>query len=118
MIAMKSGRGGLPAVLCLLSIVGWSTSAPAAGDADAAKGLVVEHCVECHAVPGYGAESLATLDAPAFDAIAAAPETYTAARLRAFLQKPHWPMGQFRLSPNDIENILAFIKTTRPAPGQ
>ncbi len=118
MTAMKSGPGGLTAALCLFSVLGWSTGASAAGDADAAKGLVVEHCIECHAVPGYRAESLATVDAPSFDAIAAAPQTYTAARLRAFLQQPHWPMGQFRLSAKDIENILAFIETTRPTPGQ
>ncbi len=118
MNAMKSGSSELFTALWLFPILAWSTGASAAGDADAAKGLIVEHCIECHAVPGYGAESLPTVDAPSFDAIAAAPETYTPARLRSFLQKPHWPMGQFRLSPKDIDNVLAFIEATRPVPGQ
>ncbi len=118
MNAMEPGPGGLLAALFLSSCLGWSAGALAAGDADAAKGLIVEHCIECHAVPGYGAHSLATVDAPAFDSIATAPETYTEARLRAFLQRPHWPMAQFRLSPKDIENVLAFIEKMRPTSAQ
>jgi hypothetical protein len=42
--------------------------------------------------------------------IAKNQDVYSPARLRAFLQKPHWPMTQFILSPGDIDNILAFIE--------
>ena len=45
----------------------------AAGDPDAAKGIVVEHCVGCHEVPGYGREGLATVEALSFRKLADNP---------------------------------------------
>lgn len=99
------------AVLTILSVslCGWE--AKAAGNPDAAKGLVVEHCSECHAVPGYSAEGLPAVAAPPFQVIADDPETYTNRRLHTFLRQPHWPMGQFSLSPSDIDNIVAYLKS-------
>jgi cytochrome c553 len=89
-------------------------TAAAAGDPDAATGLIAEKCTSCHEVPGYKARfERADLGAPAFETIAKNPDLYTPARLRAFLQKPHWPMTQFILSPSDIDNILAFIERLR-----
>jgi cytochrome c553 len=89
-------------------------TAAAAGDPDAATGLIADKCTSCHEVPGYKARfERADLGAPAFDTIAKTPDVYTPARLRAFLQKPHWPMTQFVLSPSDIDNILAFIERLR-----
>ncbi len=83
--------------------------AKAAGDADQAKGIIAEHCTDCHEVPGYGKGGGATLEAPPLQVFAADSATYTEERLRASLRQPHWPMGQFRLSATDIDNILAFI---------
>jgi hypothetical protein len=57
----------------------------AAGNPEAAKGLVVEHCSDCNAVPGYSAQGLPTVEVPSFQAIADAPDTYTEQRLRKFL---------------------------------
>jgi cytochrome c553 len=88
-------------------------AAHAAGDPDQAKGIVVEHCIDCHAAPGYGQKGLPTVEAPSFQAIAGEPQKYTPERLRAFLAQPHWPMTQFLLSPRDIENLLAFIEGLR-----
>jgi mono/diheme cytochrome c family protein len=85
----------------------------AAGVPEAAKGLVAEHCSECHAVPGYSAHGLPTVEAPSFQVIADTPDTYTEQRLRAFLIKPHWPMEQFHLSPSDIDNIVAYVNSLR-----
>jgi len=87
--------------------------AMAAGDANAARGIVAEYCARCHQVPGYSTKGLETLDAPRFQAIADDSETYTAAHLRTYLRKPHWPMRQFHLSPRDIENLIAFIEDLR-----
>ncbi len=83
----------------------------AAGNPDAAKGLVAEHCSECHAVPGYSAQGLPTVEAPSFQTIAENPEAYPEQRLRTFLLQPHWPMAQFRLSPSDIDNIVAYVRS-------
>lgn len=88
-------------------------SASAAGDANQAKGIIAEHCADCHAVPGYGEGGGPAIEAPPLQAFAVDPTTYTEERLRASLRQPHWPMGQFRLSATDIENILAFIAQLR-----
>ena len=99
------------AAVVVVAMCSTVSSASAAGDADEAKGLVAERCSECHAVPGYSAEGLPTLEAPAFQTIADDPATYTEARLRASLLQPHWPMGQFNLSSSDIDNIVAYLKS-------
>jgi mono/diheme cytochrome c family protein len=99
----------LSALLCLAAV-----PALAAGDPDAVKGLLVERCADCHAIPGYSTSTPATgLPAPAFKAMANDPALYTEERLRAFLQRPHWPMSGFILSPSDIDNILAYLTTLR-----
>jgi len=88
-----------------------AVGAASAADPDAAKGIVVEHCTGCHDVPGYSPQGgLATVEAPGFGEIARDRATYPAERLRASLRQPHWPMTQFRLSPSDIENLVAFIE--------
>lgn len=85
-----------------------------AGDADAAKSIVVQHCVKCHAVPGYnptgGPESIEALP---LETIAKNPAVYTPQRLREFLRRPHYPMQGMVLSGSDIENLIAFIDSLR-----
>ena len=66
----------------------------AQGDPNAARGVVDEHCVACHEVPGYKPDrARPTLEAPAFQEIADDAETYNRARLEAFLRRPHHPVG-------------------------
>ena len=97
-------------VLALVMFVFLDSPANAAGKPEDATGLIAERCANCHKVPGFTARwEQAQLNAPPFLEIAKNPDVYTPARLRAFLQKPHWPMTQFILSPSDIDNILAFI---------
>ena len=101
----------LTAALLLSSVLPAAVSL-AAGDSNAAKGLIVEHCLSCHDVPGYQADRPAPeLDMPSFQVFADDPGTYTEERLREFLRQPHWPMTQFRLSKSDIDNIIAFIES-------
>lgn len=98
-------------LVCLLSL---AAPANAAGNPNDARGLIANKCANCHEVPGFKARwERAQLNAPPFKEIANNPDVYTQARLRAFLQKPHWPMTQFILSPKDIDNILAFIRKLR-----
>lgn len=85
-----------------------------AADANAAKGIVVEHCVACHEVPGYASEAgSALLDAPSFPVIANNTQIYDPHKLRLWLRQPHWPMQQFILSDRDVDNLLAFIESLR-----
>lgn len=101
-------------VLAALIMTGLATPGEAAGNAKAARGLVASECVSCHEVPGlharYGA---ASVNAPPFQAIADQPDRYPAARLRRFLQRPHFPMTKYILSPADIDNLVAFIESLR-----
>ncbi len=66
--------------------------ASAQGDADAVRGLVADRCARCHRVPGLPAPEVEGIAPPAFAEIARNPRIYTEARLRAFLERPHWPM--------------------------
>lgn len=85
-----------------------------AGDPDAARSILVQHCVKCHAVPDYNPEGgPPSVNAPPFTELASDRERYSDGRLRAFLRSPHWPMTQFNLSPSDIENLLSYIETLR-----
>lgn len=99
----------LVALLALASCPAW-----AAGNPDAARGLLADRCAACHAIPGYGDQQTTSgLPAPDFLAIANDQAVYTEERLRNFLRKPHWPMAGFILSPSDIDNILAYLATLR-----
>ena len=104
---------GLAAILLVVALI---LPAPvrAAGDADAAKGIVVEHCVACHQVPGYSSKAgAAELGAPSFVSIANDSQSYDPKKLHAWLRQPHWPMQQFVLSERDVDNLLAFIASLR-----
>jgi len=84
------------------------------GDPNAAKAIIVEHCVKCHVVPGYRPDGgTASVAAPSFAEFAELRETYTQDRLRSFLRAPHWPMTQFILSNSDIDNLISFIESLR-----
>ena len=115
--ALRALLIGAPAMRAtLLSVVLTLSALPAlaAGDPDAVKGLLADHCSACHDIPVAGAKQPATgLPAPPFTVIANDPDAYPDARLRTFLQKPHWPMTGFTLSPIDIDNILAYLATLR-----
>lgn len=98
----------------LFAALTFSTHVSAGGDADSAKGIVAEHCVACHEVPGYVSKSgTAKLDAPSFVTIANDPKVYDPKKIKAFLRQPHWPMQQFVLSEHDVDNLLAFIESLR-----
>ena len=103
---------------CILAglLLGAAAQAPAhaAGDPNAARGIVAEYCVACHVVPGYAPRyGRAPVDAPPFQTIADQPAVYTSERLHKFLQQPHFPMTKFTFSPSDIDNLIAFIESLR-----
>jgi mono/diheme cytochrome c family protein len=88
-----------------------------AGDPRAPRGMIAEHCVECHRVPGFlDSARSPEIGAPDFEEIARDRKTYTAERLKAFLRKPHFPMRQFTMSESDVDNIVTFIFAIREPP--
>lgn len=109
----RARRIALAAAVALLAGPFAAEGAGAAGNANAVKGLVADHCSSCHEVPGIPDSGLPTLDAPPFATIAEDRATYPDARIRRFLQEPHWPMEQFSLSPSDIENLIAYFDSLR-----
>ncbi len=110
-----SAIGGSTMRARFLSLLFCLSAVPAlaGGDPDAVKGLLAERCAECHEIPGYSPTKPPTgLPARAFTKIANDP-AHTEEGVRTFLQKPHWPMSGFILSPLDIDNILAYLATLR-----
>lgn len=104
----------LSAIFGALLLAPMSTSTYAAGDPNAARGIVADHCVACHEVPGYTPRhGKASVNAPPFQSIADRPSVYTAERLHRFLGRPHFPMTKFNLSPSDVDNLVAFIESLR-----
>jgi cytochrome c553 len=100
-------------VTAILSLL-FPTTMLGAGNPDAAKAIVAQYCVKCHAVPGYTTGNAPeSVQAPSFERIANNPEMYTAQRLRTFLRQPHYPMKSVTLSKSDIANLIAFIATLR-----
>jgi len=104
---------GLLGAVLLLASWGAMTGRAAAADPNSVKGVVADNCSRCHFVPPYSKSGLKSLNAPPFKEIANTPGVYTDARLRAFLQKPHYPMEPIILSARDIDNLIAFIHTLR-----
>lgn len=83
-----------------------ATASPvlAAGDAAAGRRTAETWCAGCHLL---GDENKAAMvDVPPFPVIA---QQKTADAIRAFLFNPHPPMPQFRLTRQDIEDLVQFI---------
>ena len=98
----------LLAAACLNPVVA-SAATP-----DEAKSIVVQHCVKCHATPGYNpGGGPPSVEAPTFQELADKPEVYTRERLRSFLRTPHWPMTRLILSDSDIDKLLAYLTSLR-----
>jgi len=103
-------------------------AAPAyAGGLTAADGkaLAQQYCSACHRVAqeqaqppdvvvdtGSGPE---TYQAPSFAQIATRPDR-TEAELRRLIQNPHYPMREQQFIPEELEAIIAYIRSLR-APG-
>lgn len=87
---------------------------PLAAEGDKVKGLIADRCSDCHVVAGYE-DRAADVGAPTFAAIVDDRVKFNETAMRAYLQKPHWPMEQFNLSPKDIDRIVAYFDMMRDA---
>src|SRR4051812_45052237 len=80
------------------------------GDPMMGRKIAAAWCSNCHAFPG-GTVATAT-GAPSFPAIAA-NRARTPLALRAFLQTTHDRMPDLHLSNNEMDDLIAFILSTR-----
>lgn len=100
-------------LLCLLTLLVAATPSWAqngTGDAIAGKQLTQRWCAGCHGGDPGASEPM--MPAPTFAEIANRRVT-TAYRLRTFLRSPHTTMPNYVLTPEEIDNISAFIMSLR-----
>ena len=97
--------GVLSASLVMLWAM-YAAAQVAEGDVAAGRRLVQARCGGCHAIAPRGDKSMS------FSAIAHMPAT-TSLSLHAFLLTPHPTMPNYRLTPAEIDNVVAFILSLR-----
>ncbi len=98
----------LPFVVTLLVATHALSQVPP-GDVAAGRELVRTQCSTCH----EGGSARAGRQGPSLAAIAAMPST-TSMSLHAFLMTPHANMPNYRLSPQEIDDVVAYILSLRP----
>ncbi len=81
------------------------------GDAVAGAKLAEQDCTACHVVAADQTRQPVG-DAPSFFEAAADPAA-TALGLRAFLQTSHTTMPNLKLTPEETDNIIAYIMTLK-----
>lgn len=81
------------------------------GDPIAGKRLAEAWCANCHRV-APGGPGPATDTAPSFAAIAALPSA-TSMSLRAYLRTPHANMPDYRLSREELDDIVAYLLSVK-----
>ena len=79
------------------------------GDAAAGRDLVNAQCSPCH--DGEGSPR-GRRQGPSLVAVAAMPST-TSISLRAFLMTPHPSMPNYRLAPQEIDDVVTYILSLR-----
>ena len=84
-------------------------SVGAAGDPVSGKDIASRRCAQCHLVDGGRTRDAA----PPLPAIAR-DVSWTEDRLAAFLTKPHGGMRSFSLSRQEIDNLVAYIRSLEP----
>lgn len=99
-----------------LLLAGLAAASPALaqglpGEPARGQDLAEAWCIECHeVVPGVREPSIT--EAPPFQAVADDPAV-TEAALRAFLQSPHATMPDVQLTPQQTDDLIAYILSLR-----
>jgi mono/diheme cytochrome c family protein len=98
------------------ALAGIVAAAVAVGEvrADAARGLGLAErwCSQCHGVRPN--EASVSPKVPSFSEIAAEPSA-TEPSLRVFLRTPHASMPNLILQPDDIDDLVDYILSMKPA---
>jgi mono/diheme cytochrome c family protein len=106
-MAMRSTA--LLGVLTLLAAP--ALAQPEPGDARAGQRLAATWCANCHQI-APGGPGPSTDAAPTFASILAMPST-TSMSLRVFLQSPHANMPDYRLTREQLDDVVAYLLTQR-----
>lgn len=75
------------------------------GDAQRGQVLVQNWCSSCHTIQAQGSDGL-----PSVTDLAARAD-HGAAAIRRFLVQPHKPMPPLDLTPQEIEDVVAYLRT-------
>ena len=79
------------------------------GDAGFGKLLAQTWCSSCHAISGAQRRSSDT--APPFALLVAGPQGLSDAHLRGWLHDPHPPMQGITLSRQQVDDIVAYLRS-------
>lgn len=113
-------RGGCLAALLVVLAGGAAVAQGLPGDAVRGEALAEDWCAKCHKtqpgvrdpltieMPRLVGEAPTVVEVPAFQAVADDPAA-TEAALRAFLRTPHRNMPDFRLAPDETDDLVAYI---------
>jgi mono/diheme cytochrome c family protein len=100
------------ALLGILAVLATPALAqPEPGDVRAGQRLAVTWCANCHQI-APGGPGPSTDAAAAFSSIAAMPST-TSMSLRVFLQSPHANMPDYRLTREQLDDLVAYLLAQR-----
>jgi len=80
------------------------------GSAERGQEITAMWCVGCHSTGAMTNDR-----SPSLSALAADPKR-TDGAIRAFLMQPHKPMPPLELGTQQIEDIIAYLRTLSPAP--
>jgi len=94
-----------------MAAAGGAAAQQAPGDATAGYALAQSWCAGCHFVDQQ--EMRAKDAVPSFAAVAAMKST-TELSLQAFLQTNHHNMPDWRLTRQQVDDVVAYILTLRP----
>jgi mono/diheme cytochrome c family protein len=101
------GPASILAAALLFAPAAWADDI---GDPVAGRKVAQAWCSNCHVFPG--STHATVTGAPSFSAIAA-HSTTTPLGLRAFLQTPHGRMPDLHLSNSEMDDLIAFILSTK-----
>jgi mono/diheme cytochrome c family protein len=101
-------RAVLPLAVILLAAAQASAQVPS-GDATAGRELVKAQCSTCH--DGEGSPR-GRQQGPSLASVASMPST-TSISLHAFLMTPHVNMPNYRLTPQEIDDVVTYILSLR-----
>jgi len=98
-------------VVPLVLAAGGAWAAGDSVDVSRGHGLAKAWCTQCHAIePDQRVGPFA--DVPSFAAVARQPST-TGPALHAFLTTPHGDMPDFKLTPAQLADLIAYILSLR-----
>jgi mono/diheme cytochrome c family protein len=100
-----TSRTALVAGIFLAALTAQSPAQVVAGNPASGRLLAESQCSGCHAVDGAARPAM---QAPGFAAIAGMPST-TSLSLRVFLVSPHPSMPNYRLSNEEVDDVVAWI---------